>query len=387
MNNTWRYLAACLAVMFITAFFPINVFAAELPFEVQAKSALLLDYDTGTILYEKNPHEKLPMASITKIMTILLVLEAIDDGRINLDTPVQISEYAAGMGGSQVLLYPGEILPVSALLKATIVASGNDSSVALAEKVYGTHEYFVQKMNERAQELGMTNTHFANCTGLPADKHYTTAYDISLMSRELLKYPLFFKWSSIWHDFLEECRNKTDLTNTNRLVRFYDGCDGIKTGSTSEAKFCLSATAKRGNMRVISIIMAAPTSEVRFAEARKLMDFGFANYEVIPVVKKDQIVEKDLKISGGKTNILNGIAAQDFSFLIKKGEPKETTRKTELKASLKAPIKKGEKIGTLILEKDDEIIATVDILADRTIEKANLFDYLYKIFTSWMKKR
>lgn len=386
MNKFLAKITALALVLAIMLTFPINVYADEPPFDINAKSALLMDYETGTILYQKNIHEKLPMASITKIMTLLLAMEALEKGRLHLEDEVPVSEYAASMGGSQVFLYPGEKLPVSAILKAIIVASANDASVALAEKISGTHEAFVKKMNERAAELGMENTNFENCTGLPAENHYSTAYDIAIMSRELIKYPLFFEWSTIWLDNLVECKNNTELTNTNRLVRFYDGCDGIKTGSTSEALYCISATAKRGNLRLISIIMAAPTSKVRFAEAAKLLDYGFANYDSVPIVKKDQIVEKDVEISGGKEKQINGIAAQDFAMLLGKEESKNFDIKTELQSPIKAPIDKGQKIGVLTIEKDGKVIGTVDILSDREVQSANVYDYFKNIVNQWIQK-
>lgn len=386
MNKFLAKITALALVLAIMLTFPINVYADEPPFDINAKSALLMDYETGTILYQKNIHEKLPMASITKIMTLLLAMEALEEGRLHLEDEVPVSEYAASMGGSQVFLYPGEKLPVSAILKAIIVASANDASVALAEKISGTHQAFVKKMNERAAELGMENTNFENCTGLPAENHYSTAYDIAIMSRELIKYPLFFEWSTIWLDNLVECKNNTELTNTNRLVRFYDGCDGIKTGSTSEALYCISATAKRGNLRLISIIMAAPTSKVRFAEAAKLLDYGFANYDSVPIVKKDQIVEKDVEISGGKEKQINGIAAQDFAMLLGKEESKNFDIKTELQSPIKAPIDKGQKIGVLTIEKDGKVIGTVDILSDREVQSANVYDYFKNIINQWIQK-
>ncbi len=371
----------CLSSLMI---FPMNISAQEMPFELQSKSALLMDYDTGTILYEKNPHEKLPIASITKIMTTLLALEAIEDGRISLDDEVVVSEYAASMGGSQVFLAAGEKLPVSALLKAIIVASANDASVALAEKISGTVETFVSKMNEKAKELGMENTYFSDCTGLSDEGNYSTAYDVSIMSRELLKYPLFFQWSTIWLDHLEESENNTMLTNTNRLVRFYEGCDGIKTGSTSKAKSCLAATAKRGNLRLISIVLAAPTSKVRFDEAAKLMDYGFANYEAVPLIKKDSVVEKNITVTGGKEKEIAGLAADDFSLLQKKGEPSEYQMDTIIEQPIKAPIKAGQKIGYICIKQGSKDVGTVDILADRDVDKAGIYDYFKQIIQDWV---
>ncbi|HCS75693.1 MAG TPA: D-alanyl-D-alanine carboxypeptidase [Clostridiales bacterium] len=384
-----KYRSSCLSLILAVLLIMSNAastFAEQPLFDLQAKSAILMDYETGTFLYEKNPHEKLPVASLTKIMTILLVLEAIDDGKLSLDDKVQISEYASSMGGSQVFLHEGEVISVDSLLKAVVVASGNDASVALGEKIAGTNEVFVSRMNERARELGMTNTRFANATGLPADNHYSTAMDVSLMSRELLKHPLFYCWSTIWVETLEESRNKTELANTNRLVRFYDGADGIKTGSTQEAGYCLSATAKRGNMRLLSIVLNAPTTKIRFSESTKMMDYGFANFELVSLLKKDQPVENQVTVYGGKEEIINGVVSQDVNFLIKTGDSKEYERETILDEKIKAPLKKGDKIGTLYLKQNDKLVQSLDIVSDRDVLKANVFDYFKKIFNNWVRK-
>ncbi|MFS8501613.1 MAG: D-alanyl-D-alanine carboxypeptidase family protein [Caldicoprobacter sp.] len=358
--------------------------ATELPFNIQAKAALLMDYETGTVLYEKNAHQKLPVASITKIMTLLLAMEAIEEGRLKLDDPVHVSPYAASMGGSTVFLEAGETFPVSTILESIIVASANDGSVALAEKIYGSHELFVQKMNERAQQLGMKNTNFVNCTGLPAENHYTTAYDVALMSRELLKHPLFFKWSTIWLDYMRD--GKTMLVNTNRLIRFYEGCDGIKTGYTQEAGHCISATAKRGNLRLIAVILGAPTSQIRFNEARKLLDYGFANYESIMVVRKGQIVQNEIPVTGGKTSRIMGVAADNLSLLLTKGDSKEFAKEVQISAPLKAPVREGQKIGILTVKKDGKEVGKVDILAGESVEVAGVFDYFNRIFNNWLRR-
>ncbi|MFY9177693.1 MAG: D-alanyl-D-alanine carboxypeptidase family protein [Caldicoprobacterales bacterium] len=383
MHNKLTRVTALFLCLSILMLWPLKINAQELPFDLQSQSALLMDYDTGTILYEKNPHDKLPIASITKIMTTLLALEAIEEGRISLEDEVTVSEYAASMGGSQVFLEASERLPVSALLKAIIVASANDASVALAEKISGTVETFVKGMNEKAKELGMENTNFSDCTGLSDEGNYSTAYDISIMSRELLKYPLFFQWSTIWLDNLEESANNTMLTNTNRLVRFYDGCDGIKTGSTSKAKSCLAATAKRGNLRLISIVLAAPTSQLRFSEAAKLMDYGFANYDAVPLIKKDSVVERNIAVTGGKEKVISGLAASDFSLLQKKGEQSEYQVDNIIEQPIKAPIIKSQKIGYMTIKQNGKDIGTVDILADRDIDKAGIYDYFKQIIRNW----
>ncbi len=389
MANFKRIVLPWMLTVFLVLSMPVGVTAfteseTELPFDIRAKSALLMDYETGTILYEKNSHEKRPMASITKIMTLLLAMEALEDGRLSLDDTINVSEHAASMGGSTVFLEAGETFPVSTILEAIIVASANDGSVALAEKISGSHEAFVKKMNQRAQELGMKNTHFSNCTGLPAENHYTTAYDIAIMSRELLKYPEFFKWSTIWLDYMRD--GETMLVNTNRLVRFYEGCDGIKTGYTDEAGHCISASAKRGNLRLISVILGAPSSQIRFDEARKLMDHGFANYDSVSVVKKDQVIEKEIPVVGGKKSSINGLAGDNLSALLKKEEPKEFQREVEIQQPLKAPIEKGQKIGVLTVKNNGKKIGEINIIAGETVEGAGVLDYFSKIFDNWVKK-
>jgi D-alanyl-D-alanine carboxypeptidase (penicillin-binding protein 5/6) len=383
-KNRYRWLTWILTILLVLS--GVSAAHADQPFDLQAKSAILMDYDTGTVLYEKNPHEKLPIASITKVMTILLALEAIDEGKLKLEDTVTISDYASSMGGSQVFLYSGETLSVDTIMKAIVVASANDASVAMAEKLAGAHEVFVARMNQRAKELGMTNTNFINATGLPADNHYSSANDVALMSRELLKHPLFFRWSKIWVETLEESRNKTELANTNRLIRFYEGSDGIKTGSTQEAGYCLSATAKRGSMRLLSVVLSAPTTKVRFAEATKLMDYGFANYETVPILKKDQVIQGDIAISGGKEELINGVAPQDIGFLIKAGDSKEFEKEILLEEKIRAPLTKGQKVGTLNIRQGDKLMQSTDIVSDREIKKANVFDYFTKIFNNWVRK-
>lgn len=380
-----RYIVSIIVFIVLISTFTLVV-KAEPVFETKAESAILMDYGTGKILYEHNPKEKLPVASINKIMTLLLTYEAIEDGSLNLNDKVTISDHAASMGGSQVFLHEGEVLPVDALLKAVILASANDASVALAEKIAGTHEVFVKRMNDRAKELGMNDTSFANATGLPAENSYSTAYDVAIMSRELLKQPLFYKWSTVWVDTLKESKNNTALANTNRLVRFYEGADGVKTGSTSEAGYCLSATAKRGDMRLIAIVLGAPNSKIRFSEASKLLDYGFANYKTKLIQKKDQIIQKDIKISGGKTNLINGLASRDISLLLKIDDKDDFNRTILINDKLRAPIERGDKIGSLRIEIDGKTVDTIDIISDRNVSKAGLIDYIKKIFNSLIRK-
>jgi D-alanyl-D-alanine carboxypeptidase (penicillin-binding protein 5/6) len=361
----------------------VSVATSEAGIDLQARSALLMDWTTGTVLFEKNPNQKLPMASITKIMTVLLTLEAIERGEISLEDPVEVSRYAAGMGGSTIFLAKGEVFPVSTLLKAVIMASANDASVALAEKIAGSHQAFVDKMNERAKQLGMKETNFKNSTGLPAEGQASTAYDIALMSSQLLRHPLFFKWSTIWLDYMRD--DKTMIVNTNRLVRFYDGCDGIKTGFTSEAGHCLAATAVRDNMRLISIIMSAPNSKIRFAEAAKLLDYGFANYRLVPVVQSGQVIQKEVPLLGGKETKIEGLAAKSVSLLVKTGEKQDFKQEIQMESKLYAPIQKGQKIGSMLIVKDGKTYAQTDIISDREVGVAGVFDYLKRIFVRWLK--
>ncbi len=385
INHIAKYLSLVLSILLIFSNISIAL-AAPQPFDIQAKSAILMEYETGTILYEKNADEKFPIASLTKIMTILLALESIDAGQLKLNDKVTVSEYASSMGGSQVFLHAGETLSVDALLKAIVVASGNDACVAIAEKISGSHEVFVSRMNQRAKELGMNNTNFVNCTGLPADNHYSTARDVAIMSCELLKHPAFFRWSSIWVDTLEESRNKTELANTNKLVRFYDGTDGIKTGYTQEAGHCLSATTKRGNMRLLSVVLNAPTSQVRFSEATKMMDYGFANFKVVSFLKKNQIIKPDIRVTGGKEEYINGIISSNVNFLIKSDESTEFVQDIEIDEKITAPLEKGEKIGTLTIRQDDRIIETLDIISDRDVFKGSCIIKFKKIFNEWIGK-
>ncbi|MGE5329975.1 MAG: D-alanyl-D-alanine carboxypeptidase family protein [Deltaproteobacteria bacterium] len=350
-------------------------------FELQSRSVLLMDAATGQVLFLKNPHEKLPPASVTKIMSILLFMEAIDSGRTKWDEKVSCSEYAAGMGGSQIYLEPGEQMTVDELMKSVVVASGNDATVALAEHIYGSEENFVNLMNEKAKQLGMKDTNFVNTTGLDADNHVTTAYDIALMSRELVnKHPSIHKYMSIWMDTVRN--GEFGLANTNKLVRFYRGCDGIKTGSTSKAMFCVSETAVRNGLRLIAVIMAAPSSKVRFAEASKLLDHGFANYSSVLVGKKGDVYGT-VKVAKGIKSELDCIIPEDTKLLVKKGEERNTERIVSLNGTIKAPVKKGQKIGEIILKTNNKAIGKIDLVASQSIDKVNCFNIYSAMLAKW----
>ncbi|ERI05943.1 D-alanyl-D-alanine carboxypeptidase family protein [Aneurinibacillus aneurinilyticus] len=349
-----------------------------------AVSAVLIDRDTGTILYEKNGHKALPPASITKVMTMLLIMEALDKGEIKLTDKVRTSEYAASMGGSQIFLEPGEEMSVEDMLKGIALASGNDASVAMAEHIAGTEKAFIDKMNARAKQLGMNDTTFLNTNGLPVSGHVSSAHDIALMSRELLKHEGITKYTGLYQDYLRKNSKKPFwLVNTNRLVRFYTGADGLKTGYTSEAKYCLTATAKRGNMRVIAVVMGAPDSKTRNQEVASMMDYAFNQYDSQPLYKENQVI-KTVPIEKGKQETVNIVVPYRFSMLVKKGEKADQYQKEiNLKADLKAPITKGVKIGEVLIKKDGKTVSSVDLVAANSVEKAGWWE-LFKRSTRKM---
>ncbi|WP_010273966.1 D-alanyl-D-alanine carboxypeptidase family protein [Paenibacillus senegalensis] len=336
-----------------------------------ARSAVLMDVDTGTVIFNKNMDDQLPPASITKIMTMLLVMEEVEKGKLQWNDMVRTSEYAASMGGSQIFLEPGEEMTVEDMLKGVAMASANDASVALAEKISGSEEAFVQKMNEKAKQLGMTNTHFVNPNGLPADNHYTTAHDIALMSKELMKYEQITKYTGAYQDYL---RKDTDrpfwLVNTNKLVRFYDGVDGLKTGYTREAKFCLAATAKKDNFRVIAVVLGEPDTKTRNAEVGKMLDYAFSQYTNYPIVKAGDSLGV-IKVNKGEQRIVPLTANHQYGVLLKKGEGEEDIRyEVQLNPELNAPVELGSEIGKLVVYKGDQKMKEFPLTSPVEIEKA-----------------
>jgi len=346
-----------------------------------AKSAVLIDSDTGTVLYEKNKDTKLPPASITKIMTMLLIMEALDQGKIKMVDKVRTSENAASMGGSQIFLEPGEEMSVEEMLKGIAMASGNDASVAMAEKLAGSEEAFVAQMNARAKELGMKNTHFSNSNGLPVADHYTTAYDIAIMSRELLKHPEITKFTGAYQDYLRKSSAKPFwLVNTNKLVRFYPGADGLKTGFTAEARFCLSATAKKDGLRVIAVVMGEPDTKTRNAEVSKLFDYAFAQYASHPILKAGDVIGS-VKVDKGKEKVVTLKAKTPYSILLKKGEDKGDIRyELKLVGNVKAPLKAGEKIGTLAIYRSNELLSEVAVESPASVAKAGWWTLFKRTF-------
>ncbi|OPA81379.1 D-alanyl-D-alanine carboxypeptidase [Paenibacillus selenitireducens] len=337
-----------------------------------AKSAVLMDADTGTVIFEKKSHDRLPPASITKIMTMVLVMEAIDQGKLKLTDPVQTSEYAASMGGSQIFLEQGEVMTVDEMLKGIAMASGNDASVAVAEKIAGTEESFVQMMNNKAKELGMKDTHFSNCNGLPVADHYTSAHDIALMSQELLKYNGITKYTGSYQDYLRKDSTKPFwLVNTNKLVRFYSGADGLKTGYTSEAKYCLSGTAKRDSLRMIAVVMGEPNTKTRNQEVTQMFDYAFSQYMNHPIFKSGDPIGT-VKVEKGTVAELPIVAKQQYSVLLRKGNSTSEQIRHELVVpkNIKAPIQAGDNIGKLVVYQGDQVLKEFNLEASETIHQA-----------------
>ncbi|MFC4767284.1 D-alanyl-D-alanine carboxypeptidase family protein [Effusibacillus consociatus] len=351
----------------------------------QAASAIVMDAATGQVLFEKNSHEKLPPASITKIMTMLLVMEALESGKVKLSDKIRTSERAASMGGSQIFLEPGEEMTLEDMMKGIALGSANDASVAVAEHLAGSEEEFVRLMNQRAQELGLKNTHFSNCNGLPVENHYTSAYDIAVMSRELLKHEPVLKWTAMYQDYLRKDTERPFwLVNTNKLVRFYQGVDGLKTGFTNESKYCLSATAKRGEFRVIAVVMGEPTSPQRNADIAGMFDWAFANFYSEPIYKKGQVVQLG-RIDKGYPAVIPMIAGDTVGILMKKGEKKDSfTQKVEF-LPVRAPLKKGDVVGHVVVYKNGLEIGRTEILAAQDVDKAGVASMFKRTMASWLR--
>lgn len=336
---------------------------------LNAKSAILMEESTGNILYESNPDERLPIASVTKVITMLLIMEAVDSGKISLDDMVTVSENAMSYGGSTMFLETGEQLTVNDMLKGIAVASANDGCVAMAEHLAGSESAFVDMMNEKAKKLGMENTHFMNTNGLDEDDHYSSARDVAIMSRELMKHETIFNYTSIWMDTLRG--GKFQLANTNKLIRFYDGANGLKTGSTSKALCCLSAAAKRNDMQLIAVVLGAPTSAERFASAKSLLDYGFANYAVNTQITAGDEVQK-IAVEKGVDKEVGVVASDSCSTLVKKGQEDNITKEIKIDETITAPIEAGQKIGTMTISRDGEVIADIDLNASSAVEKKGI---------------
>lgn len=349
---------------------------------IESESAILIEQTTGQILYEKNSHDKLRPASVTKIMSILLIMEALDRGDITLDTKIPCSENASSMGGSQIWLDSTEELTVDEMLKAICVVSANDCTVAMAEYLAGSEELFVQKMNERAKELGMNDTTFKNCHGIDEDGHLTSSYDISLMSRELLQnHPSITNYTTIWMDSLRD--GQSELVNTNKLIRTYEGATGLKTGSTSLALYNLSASASRDDLSLIAVVLRAPTPKIRFSEAKLLLDYGFSNYNFKKIATKGDILQ-NISINKGTINNINLVFENDSGVLVKKTDSSEITQELEINDNIEAPISLGEKLGEMKYYINNELVASVNLVSDSEVPKRNLLNTFNYITTNWV---
>ncbi len=359
----------------------VNDAAIGTKLDIKAKSAILMEVNTGKILYEMNADEKLPPASITKIMSLLLVMEAIKSGKMSVEDVITASEHACSMGGSQIWLEPGETMTVDDLLKAAVIASANDATVALGEQIAGSEEGFVAMMNARAKELGMNNTNFVNATGLDAEGHVSTAHDVAIMSKELIKHDLIKKYSTVWMDSLRD--GESELVNTNKLVRFYEGTTGLKTGTTSGAGYCLSATAERKGLELVAVIMSGDTSQERFNGAKKMLDYGFANYEyasVAPLLDTNEI-----EVEKGEEKAVKIKAPNNFGALLKKSEATAIKQRLNLKENLTAPIKKDQVVGTVDFYLNDEIIGQVDVVAADSVDKMSFLTAFLWILDGLLK--
>lgn len=355
------------------------------PFSISSPSVILMDAATGQTIFEKNADDQRPVASVTKVMTILLTLEAIDEGHIALDDRVIVSPYASSMGGSQVFLDAGKRYPVRDLLKSVIVASANDAAVALGEHMAGTHEAFVGRMNERARELELENTHYVNCTGLPAQGHYTTARDVAKLSAQLDRHPLYYEFSTIWMDELTHPGGrKTQLTNTNRLVRFYPGCDGYKTGSTNEARYCISATAEKNGLRLIAVVLGADAGQTRFDEARSMLEYGFSAYQRFSPIKEGDSLGMHVPVRLGGSDSVSAVSGGQSDMLIKKGTQSEISLEVSLAESVNAPVLKGDVLGEIRVMKSGAVVQRIPAVAGETVELPGMVHALVRIRDHFM---
>lgn len=379
-----RVCASMMTLILLFAVIPIQGLAKEkqedqLKLAPDTKSAILMEADTGKVLYEKNASKELPPASMTKIMTMLLIMDALKKGKITMNEKVRTSEHAASMGGSQIFLEPGEVMTVNQMLKAIAIGSANDASMAMAEKIGGSEQSFVRMMNEKAKELGLKHTHFENPTGLPAKGHYSTAHDMAVMARALLQYgKKITKYTGTYEDYLRENTDKKFwLVNTNRLVKFYPGVDGLKTGYTNEAKYCLTATAKKKNMRLIAVVMGAPTTKSRNSQISHMLDYAFSQFQTKNLYHKGAVVE-EAKVDKGMRKQVPIITQRNVVILSKKGDsPRKIEQSVQIRGDLKAPLKKGQQVGKLLVKKDGKVVSEYPLVTGVDVPKASWW-HLFK---------
>ncbi len=360
-----------------------NVEKNAVNLQIQAKASYLMDFTTGTVMFAQNERAHLPIASMCKIMTLILAFDAIKTGNMDMSEELMISERAASMGGSQVFLEANAKYPVKELIKSIVVCSANDSCVALAERIAGSEEIFIEKMNEKAKSLGANDTLFANCTGLPKEPQYSCAKDVAIMLKELLSHKEYYEFGKVWMDKFQHPQGRhTEITNTNKLVRFYEGCDGGKTGFTNQAGFCLAATAKRNDTRVISVVIGEENSQTRFNDVRTMFDYAFANYVTTPIVEANVPLENTGFVNGGKIKTVEICPERSAFTFSKRGEKANVTLETHLN-TLRAPLKKGERVGELVVFKDNVEIERVPLVAASDVAKANLFDRFRDVARGW----
>ena len=356
----------------------VNSKSTNIRLAENAKSAIMLEASTGKIIFEKNANEKLPMASMTKMMTLLIIMENIENGNIKWSDSVITSEHAASMGGSQIFLEVGEEMTVEELVKGICIASGNDAAVAMAEKIGGTEEEFVKLMNKKAKELQLKNTNFTNACGLDSDNHYSSAHDMAIIGKELVKYDKILEYTGTYEDYLRKNTDKSFwLVNTNKLVRYYKGVDGLKTGYTEKAGFCITTTAKKDNMRLITVVMGEPSTKIRNAETTSMLDYGFNTYKIDTVASSKKIIASK-KVTNGIDKIANIVPKTDINILnTKLGTKRNVTYNLEL-STISAPIKKGDSIGKINVMENNKIIMTIDATTTKDINKANIFIVYYR---------
>lgn len=370
---------------------PRGVLAGEEPMEegvpitLTSPSAILTEASTGRVIFEKNADERRPVASVTKVMTILLTLEALDEGSVTQKDSVLVSAHAAGMGGSQAFLDANKSYPLGELLASVIIASANDSAVALAEYLCGAEEAFVRRMNERAAQLGLTNTHYVNCTGLPATDHYTTARDIARLSAQLDAHPCYYQYSTVWmKDFQHSGGRITQLTNTNRLIRFYPGCDGYKTGSTNEARYCISATAKKNGMRLIAVVLGSDASQTRFDEARSMLEYGFASVQLFTPISEGDSLDMAVPVRLGGRDSVSAVSGGTGTLLLRRGEQSGISLEAALLERVTAPVHRGDALGEIRVRRGDEILMTIPAVAGEDVALPGMLSSLLRIRDRFM---
>ncbi|QTM99717.1 D-alanyl-D-alanine carboxypeptidase [Sediminibacillus dalangtanensis] len=389
-------------LMVFSGVFPVNMMAEEntaeqnkeqtsedqLNLAENSQSAILLERDTGKILYEKDAHKQLPPASMTKIMTMILIMEALDEGKIKLDEKVRVSEYAASMGGSQIFLEAGEEMKVQDLLMGVAVASGNDASVALAERIAGSEQAFVKMMNDKARQLGLENTRFQNPTGLPAEGHFSTAYDMGVMAKELLKHEEITEYTGIYDGYLREgTEDEFWLVNTNKLVKFYPGVDGLKTGYTSEAKYCLTATAKKNDMRVVAVVLGADTTKKRNSDVTQMLDYAFNHFDTKQLFKSNQPVSK-LSLLKAANESIDVVTEEPISLIYKKGEPLENIdTNVVMQEDITLPLKMGDEVGKVEIVHNGKVLSETPLIVKENVDHAGYWQLFKRTFHAMLKKQ